>query len=63
MRNIKSELEKLYWDYMKARWKECMDKRLKVRLVIDFNNGQVMSIQNQEILAGATLISYALDNS
>lgn len=60
---LKNELQRTYWDYMKSRWQECIDKKLKVRLAIDFANGYVVSIQNQEILAGTTLMNYAMNGT
>jgi len=63
MKNLENELQNTYWEYIQSRWKECIDKKLKVRVVIDFANGYVVSIQNQEILAGTTLMSYALNGS
>lgn len=58
---LKNELQKTYWQYVKSRWQECIDRKIKVRLVIDFNAGYVTGILNQEALAGTTLMNYALN--
>ena len=55
------ELNKTYFEYLTKRWNECLDKRLKVRIVIDFNRGSIGCIQNQEVLEGVTSLGYGFE--
>jgi len=55
------ELNKTYFKYLQKRWDECLEKKLKVRIVIDFNRGNIGGIQNQEVLEGVTSLRYGLD--
>lgn len=56
-----------YKEYFLAKWEEAIDKRIKVRLVVDFNNGSVTNIQDQVIISGSSVLDFytkkLLDNT
>lgn len=47
-----------YKDYFLAKWEEALKKGLKVRLVVDFNNGAVTNIQDQVIISGSSVLDF-----
>lgn len=56
-----SRLEQLQWQYINIKSGEIKDKKLTTRLVLDFQNGVLNTIQEQSIIAGASNLSYFLD--
>jgi len=58
---LENELQKTYWDYVIRCSKEYMEKQLTGRLVIDFQKGIINSIQNQEVIAGQSVLFYNLN--
>lgn len=60
-------LQTKYKEYFLAKWEEAIDKRIKVRLVVDFNNGSVTNIQDQVIISGSSVLDFytkkLLDNT
>jgi uncharacterized protein YnzC (UPF0291/DUF896 family) len=62
-----NQLQAKYKDYFLAKWNEAIKKGLKVRLVVDFNNGSVTNIQDQVIISGSSVLDFyskkMLDNS
>lgn len=51
-----SELQEKYFRYVQSKWKECIEKGLQTRIIINFDNGRVTSIQDQAIIAGSSVL-------
>lgn len=49
-------LQEKYAKLIQARWKECIDKKLQVRLIINFNDGVITSVQDQAVIMGVSVL-------
>ena len=54
---IEKELQEAYKAYALKKWEECINKRIRSRIVINFDNGRVSGIQDQAAIVGASLLS------
>ena len=54
---IEKELQQAYKAYVFKKWDECIDKRIRSRIVINFDNGKVTGVQDQAAIVGASLLS------
>ena len=50
--DIKTELQEVYWEFIKKRADEYKNQQLTGRIVIDFQKGSVNSIFDQAVIAG-----------
>lgn len=57
---LESQLQKSYLKLVEAKTKEYIEKRLQARLVISFDKGKIMSIQDQAIIAGGSVVDFYL---
>lgn len=57
-----TDMERLYWVYIKLRLKELIENKLTNRLVIDIQRGVINDIQDQQIIAGASQLVYNITN-
>lgn len=55
------KLEDTSWEYVKLRAKEIKEGNLTVRLVLDFQKGQLNAIQDQAIIAGSSTFNLYMD--
>jgi hypothetical protein len=60
-KDIKTELQDVYWQFIKKRAEEYGKRQLTGRLVIDFQKGKVNSIFDQAVVAGASSVLFYLD--
>lgn len=60
---LKTDIQKLYWDYITVKVAEYVEKEKTGRLVIDFQKGNINSIQDQLIIAGVTVTNYEISKS
>lgn len=58
---LESKLQETYWEFIVKRGKEYMDKNLTGRIVIDFQKGNINSLQDQQIIAGVSALSFGLE--
>lgn len=56
--NIKDELQDMYWQLIKTRADEYIDKQLTGRLVIDFQKGRINSVFDQAVIAGVSAVLF-----
>ena len=56
LKEIDDLLQEKFKDFVEARWNECINNRLQTRLIINFDNGRVTSIQDQAIIVGGSVL-------
>ena len=59
---IEEQLQGAYKAYVLKKWKECVVKRTRHRIVINFDNGRVTGIQDQAAIVGASLLNIQSDS-
>ena len=56
-------LQQRYWDYFVKRSNEYKLNGLTGRLVIDFQKGVINGVQDQAIIAGASVVGFYIDKT
>lgn len=55
--------QRIYLDYLAVKIKDAMEHKLSVRVIIDFKQGIVNSIQEQLIWAGVSSMTHAIERT
>lgn len=58
---IQEELQNKYWEYILSRSNEYFKNKLTGRLIIDFQKGEINSLQDQQIIAGVSALNFGID--
>jgi len=53
-------LQEYYLQWFEAKAREYMSHRLRGRIIMEFNDGHISNVYNQEVIAGATAIDFSL---
>jgi hypothetical protein len=56
LKEIDDLLQEKFKEFVDSRWNECIKNRLQTRLIINFDNGRVTSIQDQAIIVGGSVL-------
>lgn len=60
-KELKDELQKTYWELAEAYAIDTIRKSGTARIIIDIQKGRINSVQNQQIVSGASLVNYEQD--
>jgi len=56
LNDLDEQLQEKFKEYVLSRWGECVKNRLQTRIIINFDNGRVSSIQDQSIIVGGSVL-------
>lgn len=56
--NIKNELQDMYWQLIKTRADEYMNKQLTGKLIVDFQKGRINAIIDNSVIAGVSAVLF-----
>ena len=53
-------LQEYYLQWFDTKAREYMHHKLRGRIIMEFSNGHISNVYNQEVIAGATAIDFSL---